>query len=150
MHAIGYKAALLQDGQAEVTVRRNRLLVECAVTAPAALMLMLGVVQIGAILRTHDAMQSVLAAAGDRASTHFVSDGQLKSAMMATVADGYSILKPRYITNIDAITDPMTTRADVKKIDMTIGYGVPSWAPFLPQVELFEMEAKKSVYVKTS
>ncbi len=134
---------------------RKQNVIELAVVAPAAIMLVVGAVQIGAVVQAESALNAVVGDVGQFAIARRLAgdpqgDAQLASALRATAASGRYPLQHHLLTHVDAVTQTQPARAGLQKIDLTLTYAVPSWVPFLPQIALLEMRARKSVYVKAS
>ncbi len=127
------------------------VITEFAICAPALLVLLLGIFQVGFAVQAKNSMQSVIGEVGRNVAvaylnseTEIFSEGQVELLLTNTATNAAYRLNGENIEVDAAIVDSDYT--GIKKLTLQINYGVPMFMP-LGSMDQIDLEASRTVYI---
>ncbi len=138
---------LKKMGQSE----SGSVITEFAICAPALLVLLLGVFQVGFAVQAKNSMQSVIGEVGRNVAvaylnseTEIFSEGQVELLLSNTATNAAYKLNGNNIAVDAEIVD--SEYAGIKELTLQINYGVPMFMP-LGSMDQINLEARRTVYI---
>ena len=135
--------------------RRGAAAVEFGIIAPAFLLMLLGVFQVGIWVQSYNAMRDAAAQTARNVSVEYQTDNRLSNAQIEDFGLGIATTAPYLldeestVVEVDAGGPPPQTIAGTRKMTLTITYQMPSFLSFA-DIDGPEVTFSRAVFVASA